>query len=171
MGDIYTVSQAYKPKIESSPDLMRVLIQYCHEPHSLHFLGEGISNIHYRVGQLESGLWLATRENIIFLDNPLQRIVAENYSNSLEVYSQRGNRTSRISIGVKYHSNNPERYEDRYFLILEDFTQGGRTSFEPGKSEQEFGMIKGEKVYYDFDDSTYEVGFKFMSDSSIIHIR
>ena len=174
MGRVYQFSQELKPRIELSVTLMDALRNYSgSHPYdcTLYPLGAGNTNVHFRLGQLESGLWLATRENLTFEDSPLQRIVTENYARQLEFNNERGRTTSRICLGVKVPSPDLEVVEDRYFIIVEDFTQGGNADFRPGHGGQDCGTVNGEIVYYDFPDQVHQVDFKFMDDSSVIQVK
>jgi hypothetical protein len=174
MTHLYRFSQELKPRIELSSVLMGAL----HNHSSLHpydsplkKIGAGSRHMHFRLGQTESGLWLALRENIQFEDSPMQKIIAENYARQMELYSQEGKRTSQFCIGVKVSSHNLEELSDRYFLILEDFTQNDKSDFLPGGSGEEWGMMGGGKVYYDFPDQINKVDFRFLDESCVIHIK
>ncbi|MDO8643025.1 MAG: hypothetical protein Q7R76_05620 [Candidatus Woesearchaeota archaeon] len=174
MGDIYQASQELKPRIESARTIMDALRDYsvngageC----SLESLGSGLSNTHFRLGELESGLWLATRENFILEDCSMQRVVAEMYARHLEYAHKEGKRTSRVCLAVKVPSVDIDEIPDRYFLIVEDFTHGGTARFIPGQRGEEYGMLNGERVYYDFPDDIQPVEFRFTDDRSVLHMR
>lgn len=190
MKSLFEISQEYKGRIEASSTLMDALRTYAKHKvgncdDTLHHLGSGRSNTHYRLGELESGLWVATRENHVFLRGNSQKNIAENYAQTAEWYRSQGKRTTSLIVGVRLHLTPVEYYqvpgfredledEDRYALIVEDFTKGGSpdADFRPGISEDIGGTLNGERVMYDFDDDISKpVKYLFMHDKSIIHIN
>jgi len=179
MGKFFDTSQQYKARIEQSSDLMQALKTYAGYPaddweHPMQHLGHGISNTHYRIGQLESGLFVASRENTIFKDGRLQKEITEEYAQDLEKANESGKFTSRFGIGVQVHVNDPEGYfGDRYLLLVEDFTQGGIVDFVPGRKADETGTLDGRVVHYDFDQTLHrrKLADKYMHDDAMIHIH
>ena len=170
---IFEESQSLKSIIEMSENIMGNLRIYAQSGISdcgLPYLG-GRNNIHYRIGKLESGLWIASRENLIFSDGTLQRIVAEHYTLDLECSSDYGRKTPSMCIGVRAHIGDAENDEDRFFLLLEDLTKGGEKNIKPAGPGEEYGFVDADKVYYDFDDREDLVReFKFMADKAMIHL-
>ncbi len=179
MVQIYDVSQQYKARIEQSPKLMGALKLYAQfQPddweHPMEQLGQrGWSNVHYRLGQLDSGLFIATREHLKIHDGQVQRMLMEHYARNLESAYNSDKTTSKLVIGSRIHVGNPEDDSDRYFLLLEDFMKGGQTDFKPGRLGEISGTIDGKVVAYDFteDGSGFRGEFKFMHDDAMIHIR
>lgn len=190
MKSLFKISQEYKGKIEASSVLMDALKNYArcrayNLMNPLHNLGSGRSNAHYRLGELESGLWVATREkHILFKGNPRKNI-PENYAQTAEQYHSQGERTTSLCVGVRIHLTPTKYYqipgfredledEDKYALIIEDFTKGGSpdSDFRPGGSGNIGGTLNGQRVVYDFDDNySKPAEYRFMQDSAVIHLN
>ena len=171
---VYNLSQRVKTEIEQSSELMgslRVYVDECEDyAGPLTHLGTGTSNKHFRLGQLSTGLWLATRENVIMEEGNWQRFICENYGGRLDSLVREGKRTSSVCIGVVVHPPD-EDFDPRYFLILDDFTRGGSSDFQPAPSEREWGTLDGKRIYYDFNDLFHKTTLKYMADESMIHLR
>lgn len=189
MKTLFEISQDYKVKIEASSVLMDALKTYarCRVNNSrnpLHNLGSGSSNAHYRLGELESGLWIATREKHILSTGNPRKNIPENYAQTAEQYHSQGKRTTSLCVGVRIHLTPTKYYqspgfkedledEDKYALIVEDFTKGGSpdSDFIPGGSGNIGGTLNGQRVVYDFDDnSSKPAEYRFMQDQAVIHI-
>src|SRR3989338_7252876 len=117
MKSLFEISQEYKGKIEASHTLMDALKTYAKYQvdgweNPLHHLGSGRSNTHYRLGELESGLWVATRENHTFHEGNYQKNIAENYARMVEWQRSRGERTTSFCVGVRIHLTPAEYYQD-----------------------------------------------------------
>ena len=61
----FTRSQQVKAELERTPRLLDAIREHFRE-RCLEEMGEGRGNNMYRVGQLDSGLWVALRENKAF---------------------------------------------------------------------------------------------------------
>jgi hypothetical protein len=173
MESIYDEAQGFKAQVEASNEVMGALRTYArYDPFScpLPSLGSGTSNDHCRLGQLESGLWLATRENVIFPEGIVQRWVSEGYAQQLQRRRNSGGKTPRVCLGV--HAHNPsDGGEDRHFLIVEDLGANGTAEFLPGGSEQQWGTVNGEEVFYDFPDEIREPEeYLLMLEELMVHV-
>lgn len=167
-------SQLVRKAIEGSEQIMGNLRIYSESDLyvcKLPVIGAGTANVLYRVGRLDSGLWVATRENIIFPDGELQRNVGENYARRLEFILAQGDTASRFCVGLRMDIGVPENEDDRYVLLLEDLTEGGSKTITP-EPDTEFGWRDGKKVYFDFrDDCRLFDEPKFMRDELMMHIK
>ena len=80
--------------------------------------------------------------------------------------------TTKFLVGVKIHAKDPDEDSDRYFLLTEDFTNGGTADFRPGALGESTGRLEGKLIYYDFEeDFRGTKGFRFFDDKAIIHIH
>ena len=161
----------------------------------LDFLGSGTRSIHYRLGQLESGLFLALRTikdrdgNYPSIGD-FNRKHLEKYAQECEKYANSGRLTSPFIVGARIHLSEAlakmihaplvytyyPNHDDLYFLIVQDFTDGGSNGrFIPADSGLKSGEYKGRDIYYDFDDfcpfDCEEDQHKFMSEDAMVHIH
>jgi len=110
-------------------------------------LGSGRYNIHFRIGKI-GALWLATREYLQALGVTDHKQHCENYIEAAIKAHETGKRVPIICGGVKAENE----YGGRYFLLLEDLTQGGTADFRPAsRSGEVSGTLNGEEVFHDFD--------------------
>jgi hypothetical protein len=111
-------------------------------------LGAGRNNIHFRIGKIND-LWIASREhieNIFEVEDKMQH--CENYIAKAVSYHEEGKRVPLVCGCVKAIEGNHEKY----FLLVEDLTDGGIAHFIPaGKSGKMSGRLKGIEVFHDFD--------------------
>lgn len=183
--DFFAMSQVYKKRIETGEngilDTIKLYSSFQIDDFTipLYCLGSGTSNIHYRLGELESGLFLATRE-LVKSEGKFQKACAERYAKEWEKHANRGNLVSKLLIGVKIHVSQDailEGFQDRYFFIVQDFTDGGNNEeFIPASSGREYGDYKNKDIYYDFDEfglgyNSGEENYKFMNDNAMVHIN
>jgi hypothetical protein len=115
-------------------------------------LGAGRNNIHFRIGKV-GDIWLATREYIgtavEWPEDPMQH--CENYIDTVVRVHKEGKRVPIVCGGVKAENG----HGGKYFLVLEDLTQGGTADFQPApKSGGISGILNGEEVFHDFDTDT-----------------
>jgi hypothetical protein len=145
-------SKIIRSEIESS-DLIDRIYDYVKNPDSLDYLGSGTANKHYRLGQTQEGLWLATRELTLAVFGDNQRAIVEDYCENLNYKrTELGLRISKTCLPVRtpHPSSNPGLA--KYFLIVEDFTRGGTSDFKPAPLGEMCGTLDGEDIYYDFDN-------------------
>ena len=112
------------------------------------FLGAGQDNSHFRIGKI-GNIWLASREL-----NDYQFYCWEEYENYITKAVEYHKKEKRVPIvcgGVmKIYKEMKE--DERYFLLLEDLTNGGASDFQPAPRDGTInGKLKGEDVYYDFN--------------------
>ncbi len=133
-------------------------------------LGAGRSNIHFRIGKV-GDLWLASREHINeYAFDPEDRLAHnENYIDAVVRAHGGEKRVPIICGGVKAEGE----YGLRYFLLLEDLTQGGLGDFQPApRSGGVVGILNGERVWHDFDtDYPYRPEIRYMRDDKVILLR
>ena len=105
--DFFAISQEYKKRIESGEngilDTIKLYSSFQIDDFTIpmYCLGSGTSNIHYRLGELESGLFLATRELVKF-EGKFQKACAERYAKEWEKHASRENLVSKFDDFEKY---------------------------------------------------------------------
>ncbi|MBS3122477.1 hypothetical protein J4434_06365 [Candidatus Woesearchaeota archaeon] len=110
-------------------------------------LGAGTYNIHYRIGKV-GNVWLATREYLSPIDLADQLQHCENYIDAVVRAYEEEKRVPIVCGGIRAEY----KCVRRYFLLLEDLTQGGTANFQPApKSGGISGLLNSENVFYDFD--------------------
>ncbi len=128
-------------------------------------LGAGRHNIHFRIGKV-GDMWLATREYLgaIELADHLQH--GENYIDAVVLAYEEGKRVPLVCGGVRAENGRG----GRYFLLLEDLTQGGTSDFQPApKSGGISGILNGEEVFHDFDtDSPFHPPTKYLAEEKLL---
>lgn len=130
-------------------------------------LGAGRNNIHFRIGQVRN-VWLATREYIGTViespEDPLQH--CENYIDAVVRAYEEGKRVPIVCGGVRAEYGCVERY----FLVLEDLTQGGTANFQPApKSGGISGLLNDKIVFHDFDtESPFHPPTKYMAEEKLL---
>ncbi|MBI1935694.1 hypothetical protein HYS31_04600 [Candidatus Woesearchaeota archaeon] len=172
----------FKPKIELDESFMRNLRVYAFTDPTLlrgykeiSFLDKGTNHYHYRIGKV-GNLWLATRQADDWYPD-FQRADCESYiddlvsmHNKLVLEQQEGKRVPVICGCVK-----AERQDglEQYFLLVEDLTAGGTSSFFPGRRRDRSGMVDGVEVYYDFDvrPNFDSESYKYAVDGKMIVLR
>ena len=133
---LFETSQEIKRQVEHSSDIMSQLMRYAgYEPETcpLDLVNKGRRHAYFWLGKLESGLFVATREARLWYeyDSEMLRAFCENYGLNLESVINSGGSTSEFCIGVKVNTKVDSHEEGegvRYFLLVEDLTQGGRDS-------------------------------------------
>ena len=130
-------------------------------------LGAGRHNIHFRIGKV-GDVWLATKEYIgdciDYPEDDMQH--GENYIDSVVRAYEEGKRVPIICGGVRAENG----YGGRYFLLLEDLTQGGTADFQPApKSGGISGILDGEEVFHDFDtDTPFHPPTKYLAEEKLL---
>jgi hypothetical protein len=92
---------------------------------SLEEIGAGDFRRMYRVGQTDSGVWVALRDEYLIRDlyggfthlKDLQIFLLDKYAELCELKSQNNQRVSNFAIGGVYYTSP--------FLLVEDLTEGG----------------------------------------------
>jgi len=131
-------------------------------------LGAGRNNIHFRIGKI-GNIWLASREYLAGLDREDDLQHCENYIDCVVRTYQQGKRVPIVCGGVKV-----EVGEDiRYFLLLEDLTQGGTADFQPApKYGGRSGKLNGVEVFHDFDtEEPFHPPNRYMAEDKLIILR
>jgi len=166
----------YKAKIEGSNEIIGMLRGYVSGEEELDWIGAGFQNVHYRLGRLESGLWLATREvgPAITKEGELQRIYSEDYLAKVLYSTVSGRPSLEVCLGVRVHRGG-EWFDDNYFLIVEDLQRGGEADFIPARSGRSSGFVDGMEVWYDFEwdlpRSDEESDFRYLTNENMIHVH
>ena len=161
--------QQMRSQIESDEIVMRNLREYAFgNAISLPYLKKGTTNTHYRIGRVGS-MWLATREAMHFKGQPeLQIQLCESYLEALVATQNEGKRVPAIAGGVKSVNKGGK---ERFFLLLEDLTQGGSAIFAPGSEGEVSGFVNGEQVFYDFHETQNETDlFIYMAEDKLIQL-
>jgi len=127
-------------------------------------LGAGRHNIHFRIGKV-GDVWLATREYLesIELADHLQH--GENYIDAVVRAYEEGKRVPLVCGGVRAENGRG----GKYFLLLEDLTQGGTADFQPApRSGGISGILNGEEVFHDFDtDGPFHPPTKYLAEEKL----
>ena len=165
MGDYFAFSQEVRREIEENNDLSARLDKHMAEIEKAEFIGQGKSNNHYRLGRLESGLWIAIREvRTPFYYRTLPSFLSrhESYAQKAEDYSRDGKRVTRFCVGAFKGKN--------AVLLIEDLTGGGAHSLHHD-NDNEFGYLEGQKVYIDLESDEVEFEeFRFMNKDVSINL-
>ncbi len=109
-------SQAVKAELESTPRLVDAIRAHFQEP-CLEKMGEGKAHKMYRVGQLDSGLWVALRENMHFTRQADHRSLLAYKYNRFCLEAEKYPDTPAFCVGGLV-GNLP-------FLLVEDVSEGG----------------------------------------------
>lgn len=137
------------------------------------FIGAGNYNRHYRIGRLDSGLWVAIREydggdiSPIYGNQTLNTY--ETYATNAEIYYRARIRASKFCVGVLAEDI------DYAVLLVEDFTDGGKFKvISPEGSSVMFREKddKSENIAGDLDNTllTFPDGYIYMNkDACILH--
>ncbi len=126
LEDYFQFSQAVKKEIENNQCMVSNLIGHFGNIKPLTGIGREIYHAIYRVGQLESGLWVALRKNIevenLFEEhtcfNFLGIYIYEDYCLNAESRAQMNEVVPRFCIGGSY--------KGKPFLLTEDMEEGGK---------------------------------------------
>ena len=164
--------QELKPKIIRDESFMESLRTYAFTDrlrllgnNQVTPLGAGKHNIHFRIGKV-GDVWLATREYLEAMELADHLQHAENYIDAVVRAYEEGKRVPRVCGGVKTENG----LYRRYFLLLEDLTQGGTADFQPApKSGGISGILDGEKVFHDFDtDNPFHPSTKYLAEEKLL---
>lgn len=167
--------QALKPQILQDAIFMDNLKTYAYtdtlrvlETGKVQPLGAGRHNIHFRIGNI-SGIWLATREYLQAMENADHMQHCENYINAVIKAYDEGKRVPIVCGGVKAEDG----YGGRYFLLLEDLTQGGNAKFQPApRSGGINGLLNGEPVFHDFDtDTPFHPPTRYLAEEKLLVLK
>ena len=128
-------------------------------------LGAGRHNIHFRIGKV-GDVWLATREYLEAIELADHLRNGENYIDAVVRAYVEGKRVPIVCGGVRAENG----YGGRYFLLLEDLTQGGTANFQPApKSGGISGLLNGVEVFHDFDTDTLDnPPTKYLAEDNLI---
>lgn len=161
--DYFIFSQQIRREIEDNSGLMEIIRNHMSGDESAPYIDEGRNNRVYRIGQLDSGLWIALREpknDAQDFQNDAQDfrfryggndlllyalVQYESFAQTAEAMTSKGKRVSRFSVGVVMHNTAAA-------LLVEDLTEGEVRSIRPhwilnwGRFED-----TREKVYFDID--------------------
>ncbi len=159
--DYLAHSQEVRRLILTSEPIMKTLREHL-RGHKADFIGGGSCHKHYRIGMLESGLWVASRESfstkqIVRANQHGFKITfgLRNFNEEVEKleefcqkaqseYEQGTYIVTSFCVGVRYKSEK----QWRGLLLLEDLTQGGNVHIT---SEGDNGTIEGAKKRVLFD--------------------
>jgi len=130
-------------------------------------IGSGTMNSVFRMGQLESGIWVALREmrNSMWYGHAEPYIHAyESYCGLAEHYAREECRVPEFCIGVSSG--------EATALLVEDLTAGGEREIHlPSKSIWGTFQDTGERVYIDLDHyNTRPEEIRFMSEEARINL-
>jgi hypothetical protein len=160
MSEYFDISQQIRSEIESNKGLTDKLNRHMSRVEFAEFIGEGTANAHYRMGRLESGLWLAARQRkcqyyLRASDTLLS--IHESYAETAEEYWEEGKLVSKFCVAA-FKENNA-------VLLVEDLTEGGKRKIYHNQDEQ-FGYYEGteEVVWLDLESNFANYNeFKFMN--------
>ena len=128
-------------------------------------LGAGKHNVHFRIGKV-GDMWLATREYLgaIELADHLQH--GENYIDAVVRAYEDGKRVPLICGGVRAENGRG----GRYFLLLEDLTQGGTADFQPAPTSGGIrGILNGKEVFHDFcTDDPFHPPTRYLAEETLL---
>ena len=169
MTDYLAYSQQVREQILARQDLLdkvrrRWLInRNLPEPD---FIAGGTSNMMFRLGQLESGLWVAFREPLHLEEDAFYKF--ENYCQTAEEYQNEGKKVPKFAIGIQDSS-------PHLGLLVEDLTEGGKRKLLSGGSAEEWGHFEDnphEKVYFDLDFSICKpAAIRFLEYDRMINLQ
>jgi hypothetical protein len=132
----------------------------------LDFRGGGKHTKTYRIGMV-GDLWIAAREfNYIGQDEEELRLQCESYIHYAVREHGIGNKVPAFCGGLVAKNGYTE-----YFVLVEDLTNGGKFEIQSVGSGEKYGIVNGEKVYFDFDEFRFWEFKKepeYMTDDKII---
>ena len=167
MTQYFDFSQQLKKEIEEHEAFMQIIDRHMSGDHA-EWLNGGNMNTIFRVGQIESGLWLAIRQQRGAEDYGISRDcmnLYETYARKAEEYSKRGRLVVKFCVGVVKELSTA--------LLVEDLTNGGTRILEPPMWGEEYGFYHGskERVYVDLDNEKQTFAeFKYMHQNNMIKI-
>ena len=169
MTEYFKLSQKIKSEIENSDELISALKKHMSGESLLEQIGQGTANVHYRLGQIESGYWITTREmrlpTYMRTSGPVLSGY-ESYALRAESYAEKGLIVPNFSVGVFLNRN--------AILLVEDLTLGGSRKLIHDNSNHwgYFADNRTERIYIDLEDDYpdySDLEFKFMkTENSIV---
>jgi len=169
MEDYFARSQRVRREIEKNPTLIEQLRKHMYEENFLEFIAQGTMNSHYRVGRLESGVWVCLRQRgangcefpIHLMQTQIVLGIYESYAQNAEKYNKANKKVSSFLIGILTQNGNSG-------ILIEDLTHGGTRRII---SSRVYGTITGKyeddnsEVYLDLDnkDPIPTNKFKYMA--------
>ena len=123
MSEYFAFSQRVKEKIMADAAMMDVIRKHMDGKYAP-FIDGGTSNNHYRIGRLESGLWVAIRQRLDSEKIGTSQTclsLYESYCRTAEDLATSRKRVTRFCIGVVKPPNAA--------LLIEDLTEGGKRRF------------------------------------------
>lgn len=170
MNDYFESSQQVRREIERSP-LLEIIRNHIVGDKKAPILDSGTSNSIYRIGQLESGLWVALRERTDGhrdMGNSRKMLLSlrlESYARRAEALYEQGKKVTRFCVGVSSG--------DAAALLLEDLTEGGKRKLRKAFIDQEYTFYDDDpatKVYVDLDNDVEEYDQdRYMSTDAMIN--
>ena len=175
MSNYFDLSQQVRKEIEQNPQLMDVLRKIAEQDGDTleqTFVGAGNYNRHYRIGMLDSGLWVVVREYMggdisTILDRKHTLNTYETYATMAGDYYEIRIRASKFCVGVLAEDI------DYAALLVEDFTEGGK--FKLMDLEGSLVMFrekdgKDENIAGDLDNTllTFPDGYRYMNKDACI---
>lgn len=137
--DYFERSQQVKAEIAADSDLVSKLTAHLGDSSSLDEIGRGTMNIIYRIGQTNSGLWVALRENTVWGKKPEQNAAAACIYNSYCLDAERQPDSPHFCVGGTS--------QGKPFLLVEDVTEGSKyTPQHIGGGEKRIVLINGNNV-------------------------
>lgn len=180
-------SQHIKEEILGSPELMSILRKHLFLEQRAVLIDKGRNNAHYRIGHLQSGFWVATRESLLTKqrDEDLPdggfriwfgpRTLYDDIER-LEEFCQRAEAEYNLGryivtsfcVGASYTLDG----EEIGLILLEDLTKGGAVNICITSGSDE-GVIEGEKrrVNFDLSNDNRAIGSKKYHSVQIDAIR
>lgn len=132
-------SQAVKAEIEEDSNLVSLIRDHVQGNVPLEEIGRGTMNIIYRVGQTESGVWVALRENTVWGKKP------EDFAASAVLYNSYCLEAEELSDSPNFCIGGTSKTKP--FLLVEDVTEGGDYSVRyTGGGEKRVVLVKGSEV-------------------------
>lgn len=179
MPDYFEHSQEVRKQIEASSKLMTILRNHFTGKKSAEQMSGGQNNNIYRIGQLDSRLWLAMRRNILAGREGITSIEVlagyETYANNAEYHLSHNERATQFCVGVakiKERIRGPRGFSGflgDVALLVEDFTEGGAREFEPSPADFLWINNPRELIYTDLDNvRQYITDFKYTAEQNMI---
>mgnify|MGYP007094914460 CR=1 FL=1 len=137
--DYFEKSQAVKEEIKADSNLVSLIANHINGNAPLEKIGRGTMNVVYRVGQTDSGLWVALRENVVWGKKPEQYPAVACVYNSYCLEAERLPDAPAFCIGGTCN--------EKPFLLVEDVTEGDAyTPQHIGGGEKRVHLVKGNNI-------------------------
>jgi hypothetical protein len=177
MNEYFEICQQIKSQILQDNSIMSILIKYLNEgelPERI--FPSGHVHAHYHIGRLESGLWIAARQNKDLIGrNDVVKLFRETgffphhiagyerYAQKAEQLHGEGHRVTRFCIGAFGKKN--------IALLVEDFSAGGEYKLIHNPEEEIAGYLENDPdtvIYVDLDNYVTEYEIRKYFDQEVM---